>query len=106
MIYITYRNCNISETFYVNNVWEVTCVDVEKTYLEFLLAQAEDMGITINPHWGNIMNHENHNSHLTSKEYREKEKEWKSMLRKWNIEYFIEHELKGRKVNFKEIHKF
>jgi hypothetical protein len=106
MLHITYRSCNISEISYVNNVWEVDCEDVEKTYLEFLLAQAEEKGITINPAWGNIMNHENHHPHLSAKEYREKEKGWKKFLRKWNIEQFIGNKLKGRKVTYKEIHKF
>ena len=106
MIYITYRDCNISETYYVNNVWEVDCDDIEKMYLEFLLFQSKNMDITINPVWGNIMNHENHHPHLSTKEYKQKEKEWKKFLRKWDIEYFIEHELNGQKVKYKEIYKF
>jgi hypothetical protein len=106
MIYITYRNCNISRTSYINNVWEVVCEDVEKIYSSFLLARAGEKKIKINPHWGNIMNHEDHHPHLSAKEYKQKEKEWKKFLRKWNIDYFIEHGFKGQKVNFKEIHKF
>ena len=106
MIHIIYRSCNISETSYVNNVWEVDCVDVEKMYLEFLLAQAEEKGITINPAWGNMMVRECQPRYIPLEVYKEKEKSWKKFLRKWNIEHFIEKELKGRKVTFKEIHKF
>lgn len=103
MILITYNNDGFGSTSTIKNVWDVKADDPERLYKEFMINKSEkEFGIYINPHWLNIMNHENHHPELTELEYIEKSKLWKKHLRQWNIDKFISEILKGNKLNFKE----
>ena len=106
MIYITYRNSNFDNSLSVNNVWEVSCNNVQEKYIEFMHEKAKEINVVINPHWLNIMNWQDHNNHLSIGEYGNKEKQWNKIRRQWNIDKFISEILHGRKQNFNELHRF
>ena len=106
MIYITYRNSTFDDGSIVNNIWELSSDDVEESYKLFMAQKAEESGIVHNPHWLNIMNRENYHPDLTQEEYKQKEKAWNKVLKQWRIDRYIEEVLKGRKLEYKQIHRF
>lgn len=106
MIYITYINSIANNGLMVNNVWRVNCNNVQEKYIEFMHEKAKEINVVINPHWLNIMNWQDHNNHLTIGEYSDKEKQWKKILRQWNIDNFISEVLKGRKERYENIVRF
>ena len=106
MIYITFRRSIIDDSQTINNVWDVNYVNVEELYKEFMIDKSESMNIIINPHWLNIMNYDDHNSHISIDAYKTKSKTWSKILRQWNIDKFISEILKGRKQSYTEIHRF
>lgn len=106
MIYITYRNSNFDNSSTVNNVWSVKCDNVEEKYIEFMHEKAKEINVVINPHWLNIMNWQDHNSHLSIGEYGNKEKQWNKIKRQWNIDKFIADILKGHKEYYRNIIRF
>lgn len=106
MIYIVKRTDSLTESTYINSVWEVKgAIDVEQSYSNFLAAKAEELDIVINEHWHNIMNRGNHHPHLTEEEYKAKVKQWGKVLRTYNIESYLGNVLRARKIKFKEIYK-
>ena len=72
-------------------------VDSHASIKEFLLDNAKNRNIIINPHWYNIMNYENHNFHLTKKEYKQEVKNWGKFIREWSFNNFIEVKKYGEK---------
>ena len=106
MIYITYHKSNFSECQTIKNVWDVHYNDVEEQYISFIKEKAQEINITINPHWLNIMNWQDYNNHISIGEYHNKEKQWNKILRQWNIDKFISEKLRGRKLNFRNVIRF
>ena len=104
MIYLTYRNCSITESSTVNAAWESEHEDLKWRYKAFLLAEAIDRGITINPHWYNIMNRDNHHSNLTIQEYKLKEIEWRKFMKDNSFEAYIEREGLAVKIKHENIY--
>lgn len=106
MIYITYRNSNFDNSLSVNNVWNVKYQNVQERYIEFMHEKAKEINVTINPHWLNIMNWQDHNNHLSIGEYGNKEKQWNKIKRQWNIDKFISEIMKGTKEHYVSIVRF
>jgi hypothetical protein len=106
MIYITYRNSNFDNTLTINNVWNVNYQNVEERYIEFMHEKAKEINVVINPHFLNIMNWQDHNNHLTIREYGNKEKQWNKIKRQWNIDKFISEILKGYKEHYRSVVRF
>jgi len=90
----------------INNIWDVKHNNVPQLYIDFIHEKAKKIGIVINPHCLNIMNWENHNKHFSIDEYQNKEKQWRKIIRQWNIDKFISEVLKGSKQNFQSLHRF
>lgn len=103
MIYITNRYDSLCETSYINNVWDCKQNNVEELYKEFMYKKADAIGIIVNPHWLNMMNHKDHHPQLSTEVYKMREKEWKRILRQWNIDKFIGDVLRGKKLEYKQI---
>jgi len=103
MVYIVEKRDEFDEG-YTDSVWEVGSEDVENKYSRFMQKKASPMGITINPHWLNIMNHEDHHSDLSEKEYKLKSKAWDKIRREWPIERFLEEVLGGKRLEFKRLY--
>jgi hypothetical protein len=103
MIYITYKHSSFSNGTFINNVWESPYKDLEIAYRTFLREKSDELSIVINPHWGNIMNHEDHHKHLSKIEYKSKVKEWNKFIKIWNFDKFIIEHGKGVKVNYVDI---
>lgn len=106
MKYITYKNSKFDNTLTVNNVWDVNCENLEEQYIEFMQKKAKELNVVIHPHWLNILNHTNHNNHLSIVEYSNKEKQWYKIKRQWNIDKFISEILQGYKENYRSIFHF
>lgn len=104
MIYILEKYCDLSEHYVVDSVWDVPCKDVKESYNLFMRAKADEMRIVVNEHWLNIMNRKDHHPHLSSEEYKQKEKEWNKILRRWNIKRYINDVLKGYKLEFETLY--
>lgn len=106
MIYILEYYDNIFDDTIVQSVWDVdNGIDVEREYMVYLIALAKgEFNLTINTHWGNAMNHKDHNYHLSEEEYKKAEKEWDKMLKKKNKQWFIKEVLKGRQLKFKQVY--
>jgi NADH:ubiquinone oxidoreductase subunit len=102
MVYILDKTDEYFDTF-LHSVWEVDNLDVDNEYKRFMLKKASPMGITINPHWLNIMNHKDHHSDLSEKEYKMKSKAWDKVRREWPIDRFLEEVLGGKKMEFKRL---
>lgn len=104
MLFLTSRYNDCTESMCVHQIWEIKGFKdketVETLYKDWIQKKAEKLNIVINPHWLNIMNYVNHNYHLSEKEYKQKEKEWKKILRQSSIDRFIYEELKGVKKNY------
>lgn len=105
IIYLTYRDDDFSG-LKMHNVWSVNCSNVVEQYINFMHEKASELNIIINPHWCNIMNYEDHNSHLSIDEYESKVKQWRKIKRQWNIDKFISEILKGTKEQFTSIIMF
>ena len=103
MIYILDKTDEYFDTF-LHSVWEVDNLDVDNEYKRFMQKKANPMGITINPHWLDIMNHKDHHSDLSEKEYKMKSKAWDKVRREWPIERFLEEVLGGKKMEFKRLY--
>lgn len=104
MIYITEEYCHLSEGRSINKVWQVDSNSVEEDYKAFMLQEAEKhFEIVINPHWLNIMNHKNHHPHLSSADYKSREKAWKKYLNTWPVEKYIEEILEGVQLEYKTL---
>lgn len=97
MIYITWRELYAYGDSVIHNIWEIEDEDLEQQYKQFFIDRATDFNIVINPHWGNIMNRENHNTHLTEAAYKKKEKDWNKFLKLHTFDWFIE-DMGGIKV--------
>lgn len=106
MIYITYINSNFDNITFINNVWNVSCQNVEEKYIEFMHEKAKEINVVINPHWLNSMNWQDHNNHLSIAEYVNKEKEWNKIKKQWNIDKFISEILKGTKEHYQSVVRF
>jgi hypothetical protein len=100
MIYITNEYCELTDTVHIQNLWEVEQDNVEELYKEFMISKASNLGVVINPHWFNIMNHSDHHSHLKIDEYKILEKKWNKIQYKYTVDKFICDELRGRKLEF------
>ncbi|WP_431471925.1 hypothetical protein I5168_12000 [Nonlabens sp. SCSIO 43208] len=103
MIYITYKSNSFDNGTYINNVWESQYQDLEQAYKTFLKREADKIGATINPHWGNLMNHKDHHKTLSDKEYKELDKKWRKFIRMWNFDKFIAEKGKGHKLKYTTI---
>lgn len=99
MIYVLFELGESYECSNIQSVWEVD-VNVQDAKREFFLNAAKQRNIVINPHWFNIMNHSDHNSHLTKIEYSKVAKEWKKFLSFWNTRKFLVDILKAKEVEF------
>jgi len=49
--------------------------------------------IVINNYWLNIMNYEDHNTHLSKSQYNKKSKEWTKFLKQNTLKKFVKSEL-------------
>lgn len=77
--------------------------DLEHQYKNYVKEKANEFKITINLHWLNIMNHENHHPHLTKTEYKKLEKTWNKFLKKNDfLTYVVENKL-GEIIEYKKI---
>ncbi len=103
MIYIIKQYDNVSEGSCIIAVIE-TDLDIKNIYNEFVYAKAKEMDIVINRHWLNIMNHEDHNTHLTKSEYKKKRKEWEKFLKQNTFLNFAKSELRIIPKEFKTIY--
>ena len=90
MIYLTYKYCSNWESTIINNVWESSFPDLEDSYKSFLLKKAKERDIVINPHWGNIMNYEDNNTHLKKSVYNKAVKEWTEYLKEMSFDNYVE----------------
>lgn len=90
---------------YITAVYSITETRPYDAYYRFLREKAESMGITINSHYNNIMNHEDHHKHLSEDEYKKAEKKWSRVLKKYDIVWFIENKLGGIKEDYGIISK-
>ena len=106
MIYITNTHTGEWEDHYksINFLWEIEGnPDVDSLYREFIMNKAKELDITINPKWLNIMNFENHHPHLSKNKYKQLDKQWSKILKKFTIDAFIKDELKGKTLDFVEL---
>lgn len=106
MIYITYTYSEYSQELIIRNVWNVDCENIEEQYISFMLKKASELNISVNHFWLNIMSYNQHNEHLTKKEFNEKKKQWINIMKKWDIDTFISNVLKGNKENYRNITRF
>lgn len=96
MIYVTkHREGGIS------NLWECKEPEVEKAYKGFLQKEADKRAIYINEHHFNIMNFEDHHTHLEFNTYKSFKKDWIKFVKKHHLDWFIENKLHGKKLKFK-----
>ena len=107
MIYITkkYVDRYGEVDTYINNLFFIgdNSIDPKEQYNEFLLEKSKELDLVINPHWYNPMNYEDHNPHISKTSYKKKCKEWERFLLKYDIDKFIENNLGGKKLDYKEI---
>lgn len=89
MIYLTYKHCQFDESTSVKNVWLSEHKDLEERYKQFLLENAKNKNIEINPHWYNLLDWQKFNSHLTETEYKHELKEWNRFLKTWSFDTFV-----------------
>lgn len=101
MIYITIGNTG--DYNHIANVWQVDVDNVEELYKQFILDKSIEMNIIIHPYRLNMMNYNDHNSHLTKTEYNNLSKKWKKFQHLWNKDKFISDELNGIKLEFKSL---
>ena len=106
MLYITYRLTPYNEELTIKNIWNVKYTNVEDRYIEFIHIKAIELNVVISPTWLNVMNFEDHNTHLTEVEYQKKVKQWSKIMRQWNIDKFISEVLKGYKENYTDIIRY
>lgn len=85
------------------SLWDIDHDNPLKSYKKFMVDKAEKIGITVNPHWLNIMSHKTYHSHLSESEYLKLKKEWKKILKKYPLKRYIAEELKGKEVEYKKI---
>ena len=104
MIYLIYKNCNISQESHVESAWHSNHEDLKWRYKTFLLSEAIDLGITINPHWYNMMNHDNHHPLLSKDEYKKKAKAWERFMKFNDFKAYIERERLAVKIKYENIH--
>ena len=90
---------------YITAVYSITEYRPYDAYYRFLREKAESMGIKINSHYYNIMNHKDHHPHLSEEEYRRAEKRWLRYLKRYDIVWFIENRLHGTKKDYSIISK-
>lgn len=100
MIYIVKKYCEIAESYIIDRLWEVNCNNVGEKYRNFMLDKAQELNISINPEYLNVVD----NSHLTLEEFAKKQKQWKKIRRQWNINKFIHEILNGTKVKYEELY--
>lgn len=100
MIYIKTHYDSLCEDTSVVGVYQVGCKDVEEKYKSFMLEKAKDLNLVVNPHWLNAMDYTNNNPHLSKEEYEAKCKQWKKILRQWNVSKYICEVLKGVKLDY------
>ncbi len=98
MIYITHSDGSIK------NVIKSDYNDLKEQYSIFLSDKAEKLNIKINPHWFNIMNHEDHHNGLSKNEYKKLVIRWDKVLAKWSFDDFVLKKNKGKKIKFKAIY--
>lgn len=106
MLYVTYRRAGFSYSCVIKNIWKVNINNVDEKYIQFMLEKAKEINVIINPHWLNIMNHKDHNSHLTEGEFKNKSQQWSKIRRQWNVDKFISEILKGIKEHYTESNRF
>jgi hypothetical protein len=93
MIYIIQGDYRSSDRFF-----EHSLEDIPTRYKKFIRAAADELGVVINDHWLNIMNHENHHTHLSKEEYKAKEKMWRKFLKSRSPYWFLKEHLKATEV--------
>lgn len=101
MIYVRTKYDWMCEDTNIIGVYQVGCNDVYEKYKSFMLDKASELNLKINPHYLNVMDYENNNTHLARSEYDYKFKQWQKILRMWNIDKYICDVLKGVKVEYK-----
>lgn len=103
MIYITIEDDHDDTGYSVSNVYEIDSDNVVEEYKLFILEQAKEMNIVINPYWLNIMNYQDHNNHLSKSEYNRKSKEWPKLRNTHTIDNYIRKQLSKKPMPYKII---
>ena len=86
----------------VKHVFEVpNGIDVVKEYRDHILEVAKTMSVVVNPHWFNLMNHEDHHPHLSESEYLELSEAWEKTLKVESKFSFLKS--LGQELEFKDL---
>ncbi len=90
----------LNDELTISNVFEHEKEDLKEQYRNYMLDNAKEIGLIINPHWLNAMNFEDYHAHLASKEYSDLCKKWRKFSKKNTFGYFLEHIIKAEKKEF------
>lgn len=96
MIYIT-----LDSDSYISKCFEHKEKNLKESYKEYMLSEAKTIGIIINEHWFNIMDHNEFMDYLSGEEYKQKAKQWSKFRKKCNFEYYLKEIVKAKEVEFK-----
>lgn len=89
-------------TITTTHVFEVPDdINVEVEYRDHILKVANSMSAVINPHWYNLMDHENHHPHLNEEEYESLSQSWTEELRANSKFSFLKSI--GRELGFEKL---
>jgi hypothetical protein len=89
MIYILESSDSIYGSSRTVGVLEHEDENMQEKYAEYMQEIAKELGVEINSHWLNLMNHENWHPHLSLQEYKNLKKEWKKVLKSHTFKKFL-----------------
>lgn len=90
MVFITYEKCVFGEGSSIDRVWLSEYVDLEERYKAHMIEAAEEMGVSVNRHWLNMMNREDWHPELSEEEYKKLKRKWLKFLKKNHFGSYIE----------------
>lgn len=90
MVYITYGESVFGENSPINRVWLSEYGDLEERYKAHMSESAEEMGISVNRHWLNMMNKEDWHPELSEVEYLKLKRKWLKFLKKNHFDSYLE----------------
>ena len=102
MIYLVREHNDFMEHKVVTSVWDVDHQDAERAYKEYMLGEAEEINLVINPHWLNVMDYINNNSHLDFDDYLAKKSFFQKFRERNPIDKFLEN-IGGRRLKYIEV---
>lgn len=104
MLYVIEASDGFYESSHVSNVVEVESETLIEQYRAFIVGKAKEIGLTINPHWLNLMHYDIQEEPMTKTEYNRKCKQWKKMKKDLTIIKFAVENLGGKVLEFKSIY--